>query len=163
MPVTDTLLANNARYVESFHEDHHPVRPRLKLAVITCMDSRIDVFAALGLEIGDAHILRNAGGVVTESELRSLALSQRKMGTEEVLLIHHTDCGAHGLDDDALAGEIEADVGYRPTWPRTSFTDLDEDVRVSIARVRHCPFLTHREHVRGFVFDVDTGALREVV
>src|SRR3954470_7009583 len=112
MPVTDTLLANNERYVESFQEQHHEVRPRLKLAVITCMDSRIDVFAALGLEIGDAHIVRNAGGVVTDSELRSLALSQRKMGTEEVLLVHHTDCGAHGLDDDALASEIEDDIGF---------------------------------------------------
>lgn len=163
MPVTDTLVANNARYVERLHEDHHPVRPRLKLAIVTCMDSRIDVFAALGLELGDAHILRNAGGVVTDSELRALALSQRKMGTEEVILIHHTDCGAHGLDDDALASEIETDVGYRPAWPPTGFSDLDEDVRVSIARVRYCPFLTHRDNVRGFVIDVDTGELREVV
>jgi carbonic anhydrase len=130
--------------------------------VIACMDARLDPHAALGLREGDAHVIRNAGGVVTEDEIRSLAISQRIGGTREVMVIHHTDCGMHALDDEAFKREIEAETGVRPEWVAERFTDLDADVRESVARVRASPYLPHRDRVRGFVFDVRTGRLREV-
>jgi carbonic anhydrase len=160
--VIDDLLANNEAYAASFREERLPVAPAKRIAVLACMDSRLDVFGALGLGNGEAHVIRNAGGVVTEDAIRSLAISQRKMGTEAILLIHHTECGMHGLDDDELKGSIEGETGIRPQWPDDSFSDLDEDVRRSIARVKASPFIPRTDDVRGFVYDVGTGRLREV-
>lgn len=161
MPVTDELVARNRDYAASYVPDR-PLPPRLKLAVVACMDSRIDVFGALGLEIGDAHIIRNAGGVVTDDVIRSLVISQRKLGTEEILLIHHTNCGALTFTDDELRSELLEETGQKPSWSPESFQDLDVDLRQSMERVRTNPFVPRRDHVRGFVFDVHTGALREV-
>ena len=140
-----------------------PTPPRLRLAIVTCMDSRIDPFHIFGLERGDAHVLRNAGGVVTDDVIRSLILSQRYLGTEAVMLIHHTRCGAHGLSEDAVKAELQAETGIRPPFSLEGFTDVDEDVRQSMARIKHSPFLRHRQAVRGFVLDVDDGSLREVI
>ena len=161
MPVTDDLLPRNAAYAASYTPDR-PLPPRLKLAVVACMDSRLDVFAMLGLEIGDAHIIRNAGGTVTDDVIRSLVISQRKLGTEEVILIHHTNCGSLTFTDDQLRGELLAETGQKPAWSPESFHDIDVDLRQSMERVRTSPFIPRRDHVRGFVFDVHTGALREV-
>jgi carbonic anhydrase len=138
------------------------VRPSLQLAIVTCMDSRLNVFAALGLRDGEAHVLRNAGGVVTDDVIRSLAVSQRRLGTREVMLIHHTDCGLEGLSDDAFRAELLEDAGVAPSFAIESFSDVDADVGQSILRVRRCAFLPHRDHVRGFVYDVQTHLLREV-
>jgi carbonic anhydrase len=140
-----------------------PAPPRLRLAIVTCMDSRIDPFHIFGLERGDAHVLRNAGGVVTDDVIRSLILSQRYLGTEAVMLIHHTRCGAHGLSEDAVKAELQAETGIRPPFSLEGFTDVDADVRQSMARIKHTPFLRHRQAVRGFVLDVDDGSLREVI
>ena len=140
-----------------------PASPRLRVAIVTCMDSRIDPSQIFGLERGDAHVLRNAGGVVTDDVIRSLILSQRYLGTEAVMLIHHTRCGALGLSEDAVKAELQAETGIRPPFSLEGFTDLDADVRQSMARVRHSPFLRHRSAVRGFVLDVDDGSLREVI
>lgn len=161
MAVTDDLLGRNATYAASYTPDR-PLPPRLKLAVVACMDSRLDVFAMLGLEIGDAHIIRNGGGVVTDDVIRSLVVSQRKLGTEEVILVHHTDCGSLTFTDDELRGELLADTGQKPAWSPESFSDIDVDLRQSMERVRTSPFIPRRDLVRGFVFDVHTGALREV-
>jgi carbonic anhydrase len=160
--VIDDLVANNEAYAVSFRQERLPVAPAKKIAVLACMDSRLDVFGALGLGNGEAHVIRNAGGVVTEDAIRSLAISQRKMGTEAIVLIHHTECGMHGLDDDEFKRSIEGETGVRPQWPDDSFADVDEDVRRSIARVRSSPFIPRTDEVRGFVFDVQTGRLREV-
>jgi carbonic anhydrase len=141
---------------------HLDVHPRRRLAVVTCMDSRLDVFAALGLQYGEAHVLRNAGGVITDDVIRSLAVSQRRLGTETVMLIHHTDCGMQTLTDDGFRAELQEATGVAPSFAIESFTDLDADVRQSILRVRRSTFLLHRDRVRGFVYDVDTHALREV-
>jgi carbonic anhydrase len=138
------------------------VRPSLQLAVVACMDSRLNVFAALGLRDGDAHVLRNAGGVITDDVIRSLAVSQRRLGTREVMLIHHTDCGLEGLSDDGFRAELQHATGVAPSFAIESFSDLDADVRQSILRVRRCAFLPHRDVVRGFVYDVETHLLREV-
>lgn len=162
MDVADRLLANNATHVERHGEVHLDVEPALHVAVVTCMDSRIDVFAALGLESGQAHILRNAGGVITDDVIRSLALSQRKLGTREIVLIHHTDCGLAKVTDDGFRAELQDDTGMPPPFAIESFTDVEASVRGSIARVRNSPFLPHRDRVRGFVYDVDTGRLSEV-
>lgn len=140
-----------------------PTPPRLRLAIVTCMDSRIDPFQIFQLERGDAHVLRNAGGVVTDDVIRSLILSQRFLGTEEVMLIHHTRCGAHNLPAAQVKAEIQAETGIRPPFSLEAFTDLDADVRQSMERVRRSPFLSHRHAVRGFVLDVDDGSLREVL
>jgi len=137
-------------------------QPSRRAAVVTCMDCRIDPAAVLGLEPGEAHVLRNAGGVVTDDVIRSLAISQRKLGTREVMLIHHTGCGMQTLSEDGFRAELLADTGIEPPFAAESFTDLDEDVRQSIRRVRHSPFLPHRDQVRGFVLDVDTRQLREI-
>jgi len=162
MGAIDDLLANNAAFAARGDRVHLDIRPALRLAIVTCMDSRLDVFAALGLADGQAHILRNAGGVITDDVIRSLALSQRRLGTEEVALIHHTDCGLELITDDGFRAELQEATGMAPSFAIESFTDVQNDVRQSIARVRHSPFLPHRDRVRGFVYDVDTGALREV-
>jgi carbonic anhydrase len=160
--VVDDLLANNRSFAARYDRGHLDVRPSLHLAIVTCMDSRLDVFAALGLQDGQAHILRNAGGVITDDVIRSLAISQRRLGTKEVTLIHHTDCGLQLITDDGFRAELQEATGMAPSFAIESFTDVDADVRQSIARVRHSPFLLHRDRVRGLVYDVDTGVLREV-
>ncbi len=160
--VIDELVANNAAFAASLPVRHLDVRPRRRLAIVTCMDARLDVFAALGLHPGAAHILRNAGGVITDDVIRSLAVSQRRLGTREVMLIHHTDCGMQSLTDDGFRAELQEASGVAPAFAIESFDDLDADVRQSLLRVRRSPFLLHRDSVRGFVYDVDTHALREV-
>jgi carbonic anhydrase len=158
----DELLANNQKFAEPLSDRHLDVRPARKLAIVTCMDSRLDVFAALGLGDGEAHVLRNAGGVITDDVIRSLAISQRLLGTTEVMLIHHTDCGMEKLSDDGFRAELQEATGVTPAFAIESFADVDADVRQSILRVRRSSFLPHRETVRGFVYDVDTHRLREV-
>jgi carbonic anhydrase len=160
--VIDELLRNNDLYAEALAEQHVDLRPARALAIVTCMDSRLNVFDALGLDEGDAHVLRNAGGVITDDMIRSLAISQRLLGTREVMLIHHTDCGMQRLTDDGFRAELQADTGLAPSFAIESFTDLDAAVRQSILRVEHSVFLPHRDRVRGFVYDVDTHRLREV-
>lgn len=163
MSVTDELLANNAKYVATFDKGDLPIPPAKKLAVIACMDARLSTFAALGLKAGDAHVIRNAGGVVTADQIRSLAISQRLLGTEEIILIHHTDCGMLSFTDDEFKRQIEEEVGIKPDWAAESFTDLEGDVRQSIARIKSSPFIPKKDSIRGFVFDVKTGRLNEVV
>jgi carbonic anhydrase len=160
--VVDDLLANNETFAAGLPARHLDVYPSRRLAVVTCMDSRLDVFAALGLNDGEAHVLRNAGGVVTDDVIRSLAISQRRLGTREVMLIHHTDCGMQSLSDDEFRAELQEATGTAPAFAIESFTDVDADVRQSILRVRRSAFLPHRDRVRGFVYDVDTHRLREV-
>jgi carbonic anhydrase len=160
--VIDELLANNEAFAASLPVQHLDVRPRRRLAIVTCMDSRLDVFAALGLHHGEAHILRNAGGVITDDVIRSLAVSQRRLLTREVMLVHHTDCGMQTLTDDGFRAELQEASGVAPAFAIESFSDLDADVRQSLLRVRRSPFLLHRDRVRGFVYDVDTHVLREV-
>jgi carbonic anhydrase len=160
--VIDELVANNEAFAASLPPQHLDVRPRRRLVIVTCMDSRLDVFAALGLREGEAHILRNAGGVITDDVIRSLAVSQRRLGTREVMLVHHTDCGMQSLTDDGFRAELQQATGVAPAFAVESFTDLDADVRQSILRVRRSTFLLHRDLVRGFVYDVDTHRLREI-
>jgi carbonic anhydrase len=162
MSTIDELLANNETFAESLPVKHLDVRPSRQIAIVTCMDSRLDVFAALGLGHGEAHVLRNAGGVVTDDTIRSLAISQRRLGTREVMLIHHTDCGMQKLSDDGFRAELQEATGVAPSFAIESFDDVDRDVRQSILRVRRSSFLAHRDAVRGFVYDVDTHRLREV-
>jgi carbonic anhydrase len=162
MAVADDLLANNRRFAAAQLQRHLDVRPALELAIVTCMDSRLDVFAALGLDLGQAHILRNAGGIVTDDVIRSLALSQRRLGTRAVMLIHHDDCGLQLITEDGFRSELEQAAGERPAFEIGAFSSVEESVRRSLERVRTSPFLLHRDDVRGFVHDVDTGALREV-
>ncbi len=162
MDVIDALVANNKIFAASLPGQHLDVRPRRRLAIVTCMDSRLDVFAALGLQEGEAHILRNAGGVITDDVIRSLAVSQRRLDTREVMLIHHDDCGLQALTDDGFRAELQQATGVAPAFAIESFTDLDADVRQSVRRVRRSPFLLHRDMVRGFVYDVDTHQLREI-
>jgi carbonic anhydrase len=159
--VTDDLLANNARYAESF-TGPLPLPPSKHLAVLACMDARLDVYRILGLGDGEAHVIRNAGGVVTDDEIRSLTISQRLLGTTEIILIHHTDCGMLTFTDDGFKRSIQDDVGIKPAWSAESFGDVQEDVRQSIARIKASPFIPHTDAVRGFVFDVATGRLDEV-
>lgn len=162
MSVIDELLAANGRFAESVPPRHRDVRPSRRLAIVTCMDSRLDVFAALGLGDGEAHVLRNAGGVITDDVIRSLAISQRRLGTETVMLIHHTDCGMQTITDDGFRAELQEAAGVSPAFAIESFADVDADVRQSILRVRRSQFLPHRDDVRGFVYDVDRHRLREV-
>jgi carbonic anhydrase len=162
MSVIDELIANNEDFASSLPDRHLDVHPSRQLAIVTCMDSRLDVFAALGLGDGEAHVLRNAGGVITDDVIRSRAVSQRRLGTREVMLIHHTDCGMQKLSDDGFRAELQEATGTAPAFAIESFADVDADVRQSILRVRQSTFLPHREHVRGFVYDVDTHRLREV-
>ncbi|ALG12989.1 beta-class carbonic anhydrase [Kibdelosporangium phytohabitans] len=161
MSVTDELLANNARYAESF-QGPLPLPPAKQVAVVACMDARINVYGVLGLNEGEAHVIRNAGGVVTEDEIRSLAISQRLLGTKEIILIHHTDCGMLTFTDDGFKQSILEDVGVKPSWAAEAFPDLDDDVRQSVARIKNSPFIPVKDSVRGFVFDVATGKLNEV-
>ena len=161
MSVTDEYLANNARYAETF-TGPLPMPPSQHAAVVACMDARMNVYAILGLGDGEAHVIRNAGGVVTEDEIRSLAISQRLLGTREIILIHHTDCGMLTFTDDEFKRSIQDETGVKPSWAAEAFRDLDEDVRQSIARIKASPFIPHTDAVRGFVFDVATGKLNEV-
>ena len=161
MSVTDELLANNATYAESF-EGPLPLPPARQLAVVACMDARINVYAVLGLEEGESHVIRNAGGVITDDEIRSLAISQRLLGTEEIVLIHHTDCGMLTFTDDEFKKSIQDETGIKPEWAAEAFPDLAEDVRQSINRIKSSPFIPKKDSVRGFVFDVATGKLDEV-
>ncbi|MEU7641875.1 carbonic anhydrase [Streptomyces sp. NPDC039016] len=159
--ITDRLVEANQRYAAAFTDPGMDARPVLQVAVVACMDARLDLHAALGLELGDCHTIRNAGGVVTDDIIRSLTISQRALGTRSVVLIHHTGCGLLSLTED-FRHELAAEVGQRPTWAVEAFKDLDEDVRQSMQRVRTSPFLLHTDDVRGFVFDVTTGLLREI-
>ncbi|WP_018654572.1 beta-class carbonic anhydrase [Actinomadura flavalba] len=162
MSVTDELLAANERYAASFDQGDLPLPPARQVAVVACMDARLSPYDALGLTEGDAHVIRNAGGVVSADVRRSLAISQRLLGTREVVLIHHTDCGMLTFTDDAFKDSIQAETGIRPDWAAEAFPDLDADVRQSIARIKADPFVPHTDRVRGFVYEVETGRLREV-
>jgi carbonic anhydrase len=159
---TDELLANSESYASSFSKGDLPVSPARKVAVVACMDARLDPARLLGLEEGDAHVIRNAGGVVSDDAIRSLAISQNLLGTDEIVLIHHTDCGMLTFSDDEFAAKLEEETGSRPDWKAHCFGDLDEDLRNCIARIKADPFIPHTEHVRGFVYEVETGRLREV-
>jgi carbonic anhydrase len=160
---TDELLRNAEAYAASFDKGDLPLPPARKVAVLACMDARLNPYGLLGLQEGDAHIIRNAGGVVTDDEIRSLSISQRLLGTEEIVLIHHTDCGMLTFTDDAFKRSVQDDVGIKPEWAAEAFDDLDEDVRQSIARIKASPFIPNKDSVRGFVYEVESGTLREVV
>jgi carbonic anhydrase len=162
MSVTDELLRNNADYAASFNAGDLPMPPGKGVAVVACMDARLNVYGALGLHEGDAHVIRNAGGVVTEDAIRSLVISQRLLGTREIVLIHHSDCGMLTFSDDQVKAAIEADTGLRPSFALEAFPDLEGDVRQSIARIKANPFIPNKDSVRGFVFDVHSGVLKEV-
>ena len=162
MSSTDDLLRNNEAYAASFDKAELPLPPARKVAVLACMDARVNPYGILGLQEGDAHVIRNAGGVVTDDEIRSLAISQRLLGTEEIILIHHTDCGMLTFTDDDFKRSIQDDVGIKPGWAAEAFPDLDEDVRQSIERIKASPFIPVKDSVRGFVYEVETGRLREV-
>jgi carbonic anhydrase len=162
MSTTDELLANAERYAQDFDKGDLPTPPARRVAVVACMDARLDPARLLGLEEGDAHVIRNAGGVVTDDAIRSLAISQRLLGTEEIVLIHHTGCGMLTFKDDEFRQQIEDDCGIRPSWAAETFGDLDGDVRQSVARIQASPFIPKKDRVRGFVYEVETGRLREV-
>lgn len=161
MSVTDELLKNNEKYAESF-SGPLPLPPSKHVAVVACMDARINVYGVLGLNEGESHVIRNAGGVITEDEIRSLAISQRLLGTKEIILIHHTDCGMLTFTDDGFKASIEADTGLRPAWAAEAFANEFDDVKQSLARINSSPFIPIKDSVRGFVFDVATGKLHEV-
>jgi carbonic anhydrase len=163
MSVTDQLLENAARYAQAFDRGDLPLPPAKRVAVLACMDARLNPYALLGLSEGDAHVIRNAGGVVTDDEIRSLSISQRLLGTEEIILIHHTDCGMLTFQDDAFRREIQEETGIKPEWAVETFDNLEDDVRQSIARIKSSPFIPKKDEVRGFVYDVKTGRLDEVV
>ncbi|MET0196593.1 MAG: carbonic anhydrase [Rhodococcus fascians] len=161
MSVTDEYLKNNEAYAAQF-TGPLPLPPSKNVAVVACMDARLDVYRILGLNEGEAHVIRNAGGVVTDDEIRSLAISQRLLGTKEIILIHHTDCGMLTFTDDEFKNGIQDEIGIKPNWAAEAFADLDADVRQSLARIEQSPFVTKHDSVRGFVFDVATGKLNEV-
>ena len=163
MSATDDLLHYSKEWAASFTQGDLGVEPTLKLAVVACMDCRLDVAELLGLGPGEAHIIRNAGGVITDDAIRSLCLSQRLLDTREILLVHHTQCGLQGLDEDELTAELERELGVRPSWPVESFSDARADVAQSMMRLEASPFVQHCDHIRGFVYDVSTGLLDEVV
>jgi carbonic anhydrase len=162
MSATDDLLANNQAYAAAFDKGDLSAPPARKVAVVACMDARLNVWGALGLTEGDAHVIRNAGGVVTDDTIRSLAISQRLLGTEEIVLIHHTGCGMLSFTDDEFRSSIEDEVGIKPAWAAEAFSDLEGDVRQSIARLKASPFLPRKDAIRGFVYEVETGRIREV-
>jgi carbonic anhydrase len=162
MSATDDLLQNAGAYAASFDKGEVPLLPARKVAVLACMDSRMDLVGLLGLDLGDAHMIRNAGGVVTDDAIRSLAISQRMLGTREIVLLHHTDCGMLTFSDDEFKRSLLDETGIKPAWAVEAFDDLDEDVRQSLARIQASPFIPHKGSVRGFVYDVHTGAVREV-
>src|ERR1700750_499836 len=162
MSITAELLANNEPYAAEFDKGDLPLPPAKHVAVVACMDARLNPYGILGLQEGDAHVIRNAGGVVTDDEIRSLAISQRLLGTEESILSHHTDCGMLTFTDDEFKRAVQDDVGIKPEWAAEAFEDLDEDVRQSIRRIKASPFIPRKDSVRGFVYEVETGKLREV-
>jgi carbonic anhydrase len=162
MSVTDELLGNASAYAENFELGGLPLPPAKGVAVLACMDARLNVYGLLGLSEGDAHVIRNAGGVVTDDEIRSLAISQRLLGTTEIVLIHHTDCGMLTFSDDGFRRQVQEDTGIKPEWAAEAFDDLEEDVRQSVARIKASPFIPHKESVRGFIYDVHSGRLSEV-
>jgi len=162
MSATDELLRNAETYAANFDKGDLPLPPAKKVAVVACMDARLIPTRVLGLQEGDAHVIRNAGGVVTDDEIRSLAISQRLLGTEEIILIHHTDCGMLTFTDEEFRRSVQDDTGIKPEWAAEGFSDLDEDVRQSIARIQASPFIPRKDSVRGFVYEVETGRLREV-
>ena len=162
MSTTDELLRNNERYANSFDKGNLPMPPAKQIAIVTCMDARLSPYVMLGLSEGDAHVIRNAGGVITDDEIRSLMISQRLLGTREVMLIHHTDCGMLTFSDEELREQIQQEVGIKPHFPLETFADLEEDVRQSIKRIEASPFIPHKDSVRGFIYEVETGRLREV-
>lgn len=162
MSATDEFLVNNGRYAKQFSNRQAPSPPRKETAIVACMDARIETGRMLGLEEGDAHVIRNAGGVVTDDVLRSLVISQRLLGTREIVLIHHTDCGMLTFKDDDVKASIEADTGLRPSFALEAFPHLEDDVRQSVRRIQACPFIPVKDHIRGFVYDVETGRLNEV-
>ena len=162
MSVTDELVSNNEAYAAQFDKGDLALPPAKGVAVLACMDARLDPARVLGLNEGDAHVIRNAGGVVTDDEIRSLAISQRLLGTEEIVLIHHTDCGMLTFSDDDFRRSIQDETGIKPEWAAEAFGDLDEDVRQSIARIKASPFIPNKDGIRGFVYEVETGRLREV-
>ncbi|HET7479090.1 MAG TPA: carbonic anhydrase [Rubrobacteraceae bacterium] len=162
MSATDDLLRNNEAYAQSFDKGDLPIPPAKGVVVVACMDARLNVFGMLGLEEGDAHVIRNAGGVITDDEIRSILISQRLLGTTEIILIHHTDCGMLTFTDDEVKAQIQEDVGIKPGFALEAFPDLEGDVRQSIARIKASPFIPHKDDIRGFVYEVETGRLREV-
>jgi carbonic anhydrase len=162
MSVTDELLRNAERYAEQFDHGGLPLPPAKRVAVVACMDARLNPYGLLGLGEGDAHVIRNAGGVITDDEIRSLAISQRLLGTEEIILIHHTDCGMLTFNDDEFRHRIEQETGIKPEWAAETFTDLEQDIHQSIARIRNSPFIPRKDQLRGFVYNVETGHLNEV-
>ncbi len=162
MSVTDELVGNNDSYAVAFDKGSLAMPPRKHIAVVACMDARLDVYAMLGLQLGDAHVIRNAGGVATDDVIRSLVISQRLLGTREVVLVHHTDCGMLTFTDDELKRQIERETGIRPPFALEAFPDVEADVQQSIARIQASPFIPHKDAVRGFVYHVESGRLREV-
>ena len=162
MSITDDLLTNAEQYAATFDKGGLPLPPAKQIAIVACMDARLNPYGLLGLSEGDAHVIRNAGGVITQDELRSLAISQRLLGTTEIMLIHHTDCGMLTFSDDEFRTTIQNETGVKPAWAAEAFSDIDADVRQSIARIHAEPAIPFKESVRGFVYDVSTGALREV-
>ena len=162
MSVTDQLVANAEKYAEGFDKGDLPMPPGKQVAIVACMDARLNPYGLLGLEEGDAHVIRNAGGVITDDEIRSLAISQRLLGTREIVLIHHTDCGMLTFTDDAFKRAIQDETGIKPEWAAEAFPDVDEDVRQSLARIKASPFIPRKDSVRGFVYDVHDGTLREI-
>jgi carbonic anhydrase len=162
MGVIDELVGNSTSYRDSFDSGDLPLPPAKRVAIVACMDARLNPYGLLGLREGDAHVIRNAGGVITDDEIRSLAISQRLLGTEEIMLIHHTDCGMLTFSDDEFRRQVQEDTGIKPEWAAEAFGDLEEDVRQSIARIKASPFVPNKDNVRGFVYEVGTGALREV-
>ena len=162
MSTTDELLRNNERYANSFDKGDLPMPPAKQIAIVTCMDARLSPYVMLGLSEGDAHVIRNAGGVITDDEIRSLVISQRLLGTREVMLIHHTDCGMLTFSEEEVKGQIQEETGIKPPFALESFTDLEENVRQSIRRIETSPFIPHKDSVRGFIYEVETGRLREV-
>jgi carbonic anhydrase len=162
MTVIDELVRNAARYADAFDKAELPLPPAKRVAIVACMDARLNPYGLLGLSEGDAHVIRNAGGVITDDEIRSLSISQRLLGTEEIMLIHHTDCGMLTFGDDDFRRQVQRETGVKPEWPAEAFDNLEDDVRQSIARIKASPFVPNKDKVRGFVYEVETGRLREV-
>jgi carbonic anhydrase len=162
MTATDELLQNAEKHAEGFDKGNLPMPPAKKVAIVACMDARVNPYPIFGLELGDAHVIRNAGGVVTDDEIRSLAISQRLLGTEEIVLMHHTDCGMLTFNDEEFRRQIQDDTGLKPAWSPEAFDDLEADVRQSIKRIESSPFIPHKDSIRGFIYEVETGRLREV-
>ena len=162
MSTIDELVTNASAYGQSFSSGELPLPPAKRVAIVACMDARLNPYGLLGLREGDAHVIRNAGGVITDDEIRSLAISQRLLGTEEIMLIHHTDCGMMTFGDDEFRRQVQQETGVKPEWAAEAFDDLEEDVRQSIARIKASPFIPKKDTVRGFIYEVESGQLREV-